>query len=74
MKEDESGKLLEGKVAQAASKKCSFEEVSALHDEVRDWLNLTPGKLDPEVSVIRETKVNGIIFSCRENSIPLFEL
>ncbi|KZS90193.1 hypothetical protein SISNIDRAFT_458134 [Sistotremastrum niveocremeum HHB9708] len=57
MKEDETGKLLEGKVAQAASKKCSFEEVSALHDEVRDWLNLTPGKLDPEHPSVRALKL-----------------
>jgi hypothetical protein len=43
-------KVLEDKVAQAASKKCSFEEVSALHKEVQDWLSHDPHKKgDPQV-------------------------
>jgi hypothetical protein len=45
-------KRLEDKVAQAAAKKCSFEEVSALHKEVQEWLShdTHTSKTDPQVS------------------------
>jgi hypothetical protein len=45
-------KRLEDKVAQAAAKKCSFEEVSALHKEVQEWLShdTHTSKTDPQVN------------------------
>ncbi|KZS90195.1 hypothetical protein SISNIDRAFT_211538 [Sistotremastrum niveocremeum HHB9708] len=66
MKEDEVGKLLEGKVAQAASKKCSFEEVSALHKEVQDWLSLEPNKPDPQHASLRLSAdlLRAILLNC----------
>jgi len=61
-------KRLEDKVAQAASKKCSFEEVSALHKEVQEWLShdTHTGKTDPQHAGLRLSAdlLRAILLNC----------
>lgn len=61
-------KRLEDKVAQAASKKCSFEEVSALHKEVQEWLShdTHSSKTDPQHAGLRLSAdlLRAILLNC----------